>query len=178
MLDAIGLTRKDREGFRLRRDNGQRLRIEIAVGQTLSATWPQQAEMISQHWRDIGIATDVKVMERSLWYTRAYGDKHQIALWTNNGTESLYLYPRYVLPVDPIGGVISNVYAAWFASNGSVAVSRPIPRCVALALMRVPRPASRRPSVMRRPGGLEDCRGSAMGIGLVGLSPAFMGCAW
>jgi hypothetical protein len=29
MLDAIGLTEKDSEGFRLRTDNGERLRIEI-----------------------------------------------------------------------------------------------------------------------------------------------------
>ncbi|HEY0417918.1 MAG TPA: ABC transporter substrate-binding protein, partial [Acetobacteraceae bacterium] len=53
MLDAIGLAKKDGEGFRLRGDNGQRLRIEVTVAQTLSPTWPQQMEMIAQHWRRI-----------------------------------------------------------------------------------------------------------------------------
>lgn len=51
MLDAIGLTRKEREGYRLRSDNGERLRIQIDVAQTVNPTWPQQAEMVIQHWR-------------------------------------------------------------------------------------------------------------------------------
>ena len=176
LLDGIGLNRKDREGFRLRRDNGQRLRIEIAVGQTLSATWPQQAEMIVQHWRQIGIAADVKVMERSLWYTRAYTDQHQIALWTNNGTESLYLYPRYVLPVDPIGAVISNVYAAWYASNGARGEAPSDPEMMrAFTLMRA---ATSQQQAQRHETAKEIWRIAVeqqWGIGLVGLSPAFMG---
>ena len=51
MLDAIGLNKKDAEGFRLRTDNGQRLRIQIDVAQTLTPSWPQQAEMIIQQWQ-------------------------------------------------------------------------------------------------------------------------------
>lgn len=176
LLDGIGLNRKDREGFRLRRDNGQRLRIEIAVGQTLSATWPQQAEMIVQHWRGIGIAADVKVMERSLWTTRALTDQHQIALWTNNGTESLYLYPRYVLPVDPIGGVMSNVYAAWYASNGVRGSPPPYPEMMrAYTLMRA---ATGQQQPQRNETAKEVWKiavDQQWGIGLVGLSPAFMG---
>lgn len=176
LLDGIGLNRKDREGFRLRRDNGQRLRVEIAVGQTLSATWPQQAEMIVQHWRGIGIAADVKVMERSLWTTRALTDQHQIALWTNNGTESLYLYPRYVLPVDPIGGVMSNVFAAWYASNGARGSAPPYPEMMrAYTLMRA---ATGQQQAQRNETAKEVWKiavDQQWGIGLVGLSPAFMG---
>ena len=40
MLDAIGLTKKDSEGYRVRTDNGERLRIQIDVAVTLSPTWP------------------------------------------------------------------------------------------------------------------------------------------
>ncbi|MDB5376817.1 MAG: Twin-arginine translocation pathway signal [Rubritepida sp.] len=176
LLDGIGLQRKDREGFRLRRDNGQRLRIEIAVGQTLSPTWPQQAEMIAQHWRQIGIAADVKVMERSLWYTRAYTDQHQIALWTNNGTESLYLYPRYTLPVDPIGAVISNVYSHWYASNGVRGEAPSDPAL--LRAFQLMRGATGQRQAERNETAKEVWKiavDQQWGIGLVGLSPAFMG---
>jgi peptide/nickel transport system substrate-binding protein len=48
MLDAIGLSKKDAQGFRLRTDNGQRLRIQIDVAQTLIPARLQQAEMIIQ----------------------------------------------------------------------------------------------------------------------------------
>jgi peptide/nickel transport system substrate-binding protein len=176
LLDGIGLTRKDREGYRVRRDNGQRLRLEIAVGQTLSATWPQQAEMIVQHWRTIGIAGDVKVMERSLVQTRARNDQHQLFLWTNNGTESLYLYPRYTLPVDPTAGVMGNAHALWFATNGARGARPNEPEMIrAMELLRAA--AGQRESERNRTS--QEIWKLAVeqqwGIGLVGISPAFMG---
>lgn len=176
LLDAIGLTRKDREGYRLRRDNGQRLRIEIAVAQTLSPTWPQQAEMIVQHWRQIGIAGDVRVMERSLAITRALNDQHQVFMWTNNGTESLYLYPRYALPVDPTAGVMGNAHAHWFATNGQRGVRPTEPEMLrAFELMRS---AAGQRLEQRTATAKEVWKivvEQQWGIGVVGLSPAFMG---
>lgn len=176
MLDEIGLRRKDREGYRLRTDNGQRLRLEIAVAQTLSPTWPQQAEMIVQHWRDIGIAGDVKVMERSLALTRARNDQNQIMIWTNNGTESLYLYPRYALPVDPTAGVMGNAHALWFASNGERGTKPEEPELLrAFELMRI---ATGQREEERNRTAQEIWKLAVQqqwGIGLVGLSPAFMG---
>jgi len=176
LLDEVGLNRKDREGFRLRRDNGERLRIEIAVAQTLMPTWPQQAEMIVQQWRDIGIAGDVKVMERGLWYTRAFNDQHQIAMWTNNGTESLYLFPRYVLPVDPLGAVMSDVYANWYASNGEKGSPPTDPELKrAFDLMRA---ATGQQQEQRNETAKEIWRivvEQQFSIGTVGMSPAFQG---
>src|SRR3977135_26852 len=40
MLDAIGLKKRDAEGFRLRIDNGERPRLPIDVAQTLAPTRP------------------------------------------------------------------------------------------------------------------------------------------
>jgi peptide/nickel transport system substrate-binding protein len=176
LLDAIGLTRKDREGYRLRRDNGQRLRIEIAVAQTLSPTWPQQAEMIVQHWRQIGLAGDVKVMERGLAITRALNDQNQILMWTNNGTESLYLYPRYALPVDPTAGVMGNAHARWYASNGERGTAPTEPEMLrAFELMRSAA-GQRLPERTRTAQEIWKLAVEQQwGIGLVGLSPAFMG---
>jgi len=59
MLDALGLAKKDGEGFRVRTDNGQRLRIQV---QTVRAflPWPNILEMVAQQWRKIGIQADVK----------------------------------------------------------------------------------------------------------------------
>ena len=176
LLDGIGLTRKDREGYRLRRDNGQRLRIEIAVAQTLSPTWPQQAEMIVQHWRQIGIAGDVRLMERSLAITRALNDQHQVFMWTNNGTESLYLYPRYALPVDPTAGVMGNAHAHWFATNGARGTAPAEPEMRrAFDLIRS---ASGQRLAQRTETAKEIWKivvEQQWGIGVVGLSPAFMG---
>src|SRR6478735_2683222 len=119
MLDGIGLNKKDAEGYRLRTDNGQRLRIQIDVAQTLTPSWPQQAEMIIQQWRAIGIAGDMRLFERSLFYTRVRNDQHQMVLFSNNGSESLYLYTVPVLPVDPQGSFGGAACDRWYTSGGA-----------------------------------------------------------
>ena len=50
--------KKDAEGYRVRTDNGQRLRLEMT---TIQAAWMDQTavcEMIAQHWKQIGIQAD------------------------------------------------------------------------------------------------------------------------
>ncbi len=175
-LTASGSSVSQEQAEAMRRDNGQRLRIEIAVAQTLSPTWPQQAEMIVQHWRRIGIAADVKVMERSLAITRALNDQHQIFMWTNNGTESLYLYPRYALPVDPTAGVMGNAHALWFAYNGARGTAPTEPELKrAFDLMRAAAGQQEADRIKTAQEVWKLVVEQQWGIGIVGLSPAFMG---
>jgi peptide/nickel transport system substrate-binding protein len=117
MLDAIGLAKKDGEGFRVRTDNGQRLRIQV---QTVRAflPWPNQLEMIAQQWKKIGIQADVKEVERTLAMTRVLNNEHHIMVWNNGGTELFYLFPRHAIPVDPTEAYMGPEFAQWYASNG------------------------------------------------------------
>lgn len=126
MLDAIGLSKKDGEGFRLRTDNGERLRIQIQGVKAL-LPWPQQGEMIAQHWRKIGIQADVREMERSLAMTRVRNNEHHIMMWSNGGTELLYLFPRHAIPVDPTEAFMGPEYATWYVSNGAQGREPPDP---------------------------------------------------
>ncbi len=117
MLDALGLNKKDRDGYRLRTDNGERLRLQV---QTVRAflPWPQQMEMVAQHWRRIGIFAEVREMERVLAFTRTQNNEHHIHVWTNGGTELLYLFPRHAIPVDPTEAFMGPEFAKWYASGG------------------------------------------------------------
>jgi len=117
MLDAIGLAKKDGEGFRVRTDNGKRLRIQV---QTVRAflPWPNQLEMIAQQWKKIGIQADVKEVERTLAMTRVLNNEHHIMVWNNGGTELFYLFPRHAIPVDPTEAYMGPEFAQWYASNG------------------------------------------------------------
>lgn len=118
LLDGIGLTKKDSEGYRVRTDNGERLRIQVQAVKAL-LPWPQQAEMIGEQWRKIGIQADVREMERTLATTRTRNNEHQIMVWTNGGTELLYLFPRHAIPVDPTEAYMGPEFATWYASNGA-----------------------------------------------------------
>ena len=176
MLDAIGLKKKDAEGFRLRTDNGERLRLQIDVAQTLSPTWPQQAEMIIQQWRAIGIWADMRLFERSLFYTRVRNDQNQIVLWSNNGSESLYLYTIPVLPIDPQSSFGGAAYAQWYASNGAAGIKPTDPEL--LKGFELLRGAASQPEEKRTEIAQEIWKllvDQVWSIGVVGQSPAYMG---
>ncbi len=125
MLDAIGLTEKDDEGYRLRTDgSGERLRIEI--GMVAGGNEPI-AEMVKDHWKDIGIWADLKAQERSLFETEARANKHQIGIWGNGGASQLWLYPRHVLPVNTNEAYMGPEIARWFVSGGEDGMAPPYP---------------------------------------------------
>ena len=176
MLDAIGLTKKDSEGYRVRSDNGERLRLQIDVAQTLTPTWPAQAEMIIQQWRAVGIAADAKLLERSLFYTRVRNDQNQMTIFSNGGSESMYLYSVPVLPTDPQSSQLGAGIAQWYVSNGSAGIKPSDPEMLrAFDLMRS---ASGQKVAVRNKTAQEIWKihvEQQYSIGLVGLSPANMG---
>jgi peptide/nickel transport system substrate-binding protein len=176
MLDAIGLKKKDAEGFRMRTDKDERLRLQIDVAQTLSPTWPQQAEMIIQQWRAIGIWADMRLFERSLFYTRVRNDQNQIVLWSNNGSESMYLYTIPVLPIDPQSSFGGAAYAQWYASNGAIGIKptdTELLKGFDLLRSAVSQPEERRVQIAQEIWKL--LVDQVWSIGIVGQSPAYMG---
>jgi peptide/nickel transport system substrate-binding protein len=176
MLDAIGLTKKDREGYRLRSDNGERLRLQIDVAQTLTPTWPQQVEMVIQQWRAVGIAADLKLLERSLFFTRVRNDRHQLVIFSNSGSESLFLFPVLALPVDPSGSLMGSAWAHWYASGGSAGTKPDDPAM--LHVYDLLRSASSKPEAERNATAQEIWRivaDAKWQIGLVGQAPGSRG---
>ena len=93
--------------------------------------------MIAQHWRKIGIYADVKASERGLAFQRLLSSDHHIFVWTNGGTELLYLYPSWALPTDISNGVYGIEEAKWYASNGAQGTKPEDPQMLkALDLLR------------------------------------------
>ena len=118
LLDEIGLTEKDGDGFRLRTDNGERLRLETFAIAGAFVPFPRIAESIAQQWQDIGIQLDVSELERNLAFTRMRNNEHQIFMWANDGSELIYAFPRHALPVDPVEAMMGPLIALWYVSNG------------------------------------------------------------
>jgi len=175
MLDAIGLDKKDSEGFRLRTDNGERLRIEVQAVKAF-LPWPQQAEMVAEHWKKIGIQADIREFERGQAVGRTRDNKHQIMVWTNGGTELLFLYAVLAIPVDPTAAYMGPKYATWFASNGEQGVKPDDPEM--LKIFDLYRSAGSQPEEERYKIAQEIWKiviDQQYGIGTVGQSPALMG---
>jgi peptide/nickel transport system substrate-binding protein len=176
LLDKIGLSKKDGDGYRLRTDGKGRLRIELQTSAGAFIPHTQIAEMIKEQWKKIGIQADVKELERSLFFTRARSNEHQIAIWANDGTENLYLFPRHGLPVDPVEAFLGHPIADWYASGGKLGKAPKDPQL--LKAMEIFRTANGKKEPERVKIAQEIFRIMVDGqysIGTVGQAPATMG---
>jgi peptide/nickel transport system substrate-binding protein len=117
MLDKLGLTKKDSEGYRLRTDGGGRLRLALTtyVG---FLPFSRVAEMIVEQWKAIGIRGEVQEMERGLASTRVQANEHQIYFETQWGADNIHGHFPLVFPANgqnPLG----PLYGTWYASAGT-----------------------------------------------------------
>jgi peptide/nickel transport system substrate-binding protein len=176
MLDKVGLSKKDAEGFRLRTDGKGRLRIEIMTlgGQFLQFT--QIAEMIREQWKKIGIDLQVQEVERSLALKRTAANEQQLGAWNNDGSEHLFTFPLHVFPFE-IASVASSgpLYARWFHSAGAQGKEPP---ARLKELMEKFKRAYGVPEKERIELGKEVWKIAAeevYSIGVIGMGPASMG---
>jgi peptide/nickel transport system substrate-binding protein len=119
ILDSIGLSKKDAEGYRLRTDNGQRLRIELMTQSGVFFPLTKVAEMVREHWKAIGLQADVQENERSLAEKVIQANEHQIAIRAADGIEDIWAQdPGNAFPSS---GTSYNgpLYGLWFASGGT-----------------------------------------------------------
>jgi peptide/nickel transport system substrate-binding protein len=175
MLDKLGLSKKDAQGFRVRTDNGERLRIQIFAVQAF-LPYPKLSEMVANQWAKIGIQGDVKEFERNLAFTKVRNNEHHIFVWNNGGTELLYLFPRHAIPVDPTEAFMGPRYAQYYASNGAQGVKPEDPNL--LRIWELYRAAASLKADGRNKNAQEIWKilvDQQYGIGTVGQSPAGLG---
>lgn len=90
LLDSIGLTKRDKDGFRLRPD-GKRLSLSILV----ATDWPMHSdicEMLRKYWKDIGIDLIIQPTSFELRSQRVAANAHQIVIWKID----VLFYPHYI----------------------------------------------------------------------------------
>ena len=118
MLDKLGLDKKDGEGYRLRTDNGQRLRIELMTFGGQFVQFTRIGEMIRDQWKKIGIDMTVNEVERGLGQKKLANNENHLYAWQNDGSEHLFTFPSHVFPYDTTGGN-GSLYADWFQSGAA-----------------------------------------------------------
>ena len=176
LLDKVGLTKKDAEGYRLRTDGKGRVRIEMVTVGGQFVPYTQVGEMIKQQWRKIGIDVDVKELERNLAFTRDNNNENQIITWANDGSEMLFLFPRHAMPVDAAESHMGMAFARWYASKGSSGRKPDDPEMLrAMELFRSAFGAKEEDRVRYGKEIWKIIVEQTWSIGTVGQSPAFMG---
>ena len=176
LLDGIGLTQKDSDGYRLRSDGKGRLRIEATAVLGSFIDFARICETVGQQWKEIGVQIDVLAQERSLAFNRALANETQIMVWANDGSENLFLFPRHAIPVDPAQCFMGINIAKWYASGGKQG-TEPVDPAIRKALDIFRSAASKYAD--ERAGMVQEIWkllvDNVVSIGTVGLSPAVMG---
>jgi len=133
LLDGLGLTETDSDGFRQRRDGQGTLVVTLSAGQGTFLDDPGIAELLAQHWEQVGIKTHVSIQQRGLMSERALANQQQMSLSNPGGSQNPWVYPYAVIPY-----VWPNAWAMqvhrWYGSDGEQGVepTEPMRRLVDL----------------------------------------------
>jgi peptide/nickel transport system substrate-binding protein len=118
MLDEVGLTERDGEGFRLRPD-GQPLSITIEYAPVFGP-WRDAVQMITDHWQEIGIRGIPKEEDRTLFNERGLaGEEMEMGVWVMDRCLTPLIEPWYFLPYR--GGTppsTAGLWWDWYQSRG------------------------------------------------------------
>lgn len=111
LLDEIGLTERDGEGFRLR-PNGEPLTLTIEYA-PIFGPWADTVQLIADQWKEIGIRTIPKEEDRTLFSQRGdTGEEMEIGVWIMDRCLTPLIEPWYFFPFK--GGTPPSTAAQWY----------------------------------------------------------------
>jgi len=115
LLDEIGLSKRDKDGYRLRPDGKTlALTIEFAISPVAS----DAAELVKKYWEAIGIKVDIKQHERSLMYTKTLAGDFEVTTWGMDRAFQPLADPLYLVPYRQEIGTWGPLYALWYMTGG------------------------------------------------------------
>jgi peptide/nickel transport system substrate-binding protein len=123
MLDKLGFTRHDGEGYRLF-PNGARLEFRVSVA--IGSQSVDVARLLRQQFKSVGINFVVQPVERSLHYDRARTNDYEAAMDTVAGGIDPTLDMRSILTIHPLESRQSLQWVRWYESKGT-AGEEPMP---------------------------------------------------
>jgi peptide/nickel transport system substrate-binding protein len=122
LLDEVGLTDRDGDGFRLR-PNGDELSIVIEIIGDRD-DFIDDMEMVADFWNAVGIKAVAKPVEKSLYFERLRANQLQAGVDYCQGGLFPPLFPRDFVPVDNTA-VWAPEWGRWYATAGETGEEPP-----------------------------------------------------
>ncbi len=123
MLDSIGLTERDEEGFRLL-PNGERLDLEISVVPAF-ANWTDVGQIVVENWADVGIRAHVEIRERALHFQMRNTNDLMIEIWNEDTTGFPFSGQPKMDPRSDPALTFGPLYRKWYQTNGAEGMEPP-----------------------------------------------------
>ena len=116
LLDKVGLTKKDADGFRLYPDGG---RVSInAIAQIAQSTMVDTLDLVRKQWSKVGIELVIQASERTLFYDRAAQNNYDVSADVFPGGMDAPFNPRPYLAFHPTESRMSLEWTKFYLSNG------------------------------------------------------------
>lgn len=115
LLDEIGLTRRDREGFRTFPD-GSRMVWYLNVTEY---TNNDPVQFVIEDWADVGVRCIQRVRSRLLFNAEKAGREHDFTVWTGESEFTPLIEARSFVPTYG-EAFYAPGYGTWFANGGLV----------------------------------------------------------
>ncbi|HID61568.1 MAG TPA: LysM peptidoglycan-binding domain-containing protein [Anaerolineae bacterium] len=123
LLDSIGLTQKDADGFRTL-PNGEPLDIEINVVPAF-ANWLDVGQLVVEHWADVGIKAHVEVRERALAFQMRDTNDLMVEIWNEDTTGFPFSGQPKMDPRSDPALTFGPLYRQWYRTNGAEGIEPP-----------------------------------------------------
>ena len=115
LLDDIGLTRRDSDGYRMRRD-GKTLTVLLdSPGE--KTTTIDSIELVIEYWGNVGIKAAANHTERSAYRARRNANETQINVW-EMGFMVYPSNPIFLIPVSASSEFGTEI-GRWYVTNGA-----------------------------------------------------------
>lgn len=120
LLDGIGLTERDGQGFRLL-PNGERLDLEISIVPAF-ASWPDIGQLVVEDWGDVGVRAHVEIRERAVHFKMRDTNDLMIEIWNEDTAGFPFSgQPKFDLRSHP-GLTLAPLSTQWVESDGATGV--------------------------------------------------------
>lgn len=98
LLDELGLTERNSDGIRLLPDGRKAEIIVETAGESTLET--DVLELVTDHWRDVGLSLFIRTSQRDVFRSRAMGGDIMMSMWTglDNGVATPDMNPGQLAP--------------------------------------------------------------------------------
>lgn len=113
LLDGLGLTQRDSEGFRTFPD-GSRMAFFLTTTDSYPADTPL---LVSEYWRAVGVRVYRQIHDRSFFEAKMFGADYEIIAWPSYDGFLALVEPRDYVPVF-FSSFFAPVYGRWYLYGG------------------------------------------------------------
>jgi|TARA_B110000046_G_scaffold185826_1_gene229641 peptide/nickel transport system substrate-binding protein len=123
LLDGIGLSERDGDGFRLL-PNGDRLDIEVGVVPAF-ASWADIGQLVVEDWAEVGVRAHIELRERTPHFAMRVSNDLQVEIWNEDTTGFPFSGQPKFDPRSNPSLTLAPLVPQWIKSNGAEGMAPP-----------------------------------------------------